>query len=173
MVFSPKQLFWYLFCSWKICRKNRLSFFSVEIFKVKSKSIKGFRSYKDTQNKRSLLLEYLQIKAAICISFCMLQALLLISDWNYHLKKSQQHVLRTNERIFFSGTTEATFHLRPSTHDAFFFICMRVHSLKLRKLRNQEKLFYLWQHYLMQWWHDTPFNFNRFSQSPIFWRNVA
>ena len=32
------------------------------------------------QNKLSLLLEYLQIKAAICISFCMLQALLLIPD---------------------------------------------------------------------------------------------
>ena len=45
-------------------------------------------------DKRSLLLGYLLIKEAICISSCMLQALLLISDWNYHLKKSQQHVLR-------------------------------------------------------------------------------
>ena len=58
-----------------------------------TKAFKGFRSYMYTL-KRSLLLGYLLIKEAICISSCMLQALLLISDWNYHLKKSQQHVLR-------------------------------------------------------------------------------
>ena len=82
------------------------------------------------------------MKWLICTSSCMLQALVLISNWNYHLKKSQRLFRQRNDDAsFLAVCAKATFHLRPSTHDAFFIsVCAFLEFAEAKK-ESRRKLF--------------------------------
>ena len=98
------------------------------------------------------------MKWVICTSSCMLQALVLISNWNYHLKKSQRLFRQRNKTYLFLAVWRKG-NISFATFDPWriFHFCMRVSWICGSKEGIKKKTLFTCDNFILC--SDTPFNF--------------